>query len=80
MLWVVLGGLLAVGTVGCGNKGPLVLPAKPSAAVVGEPEADLAEPAPAADAVDTDTEAEAEADDADAQPLPDEPAAVQPGA
>lgn len=42
---VMLGGLLAAGLVGCGNKGPLVLPERP---VVEEPE-EAPLPAPAAE-------------------------------
>ena len=49
------GGLLARGIVGCGNKGPLVLPARPP--VLEQPAAMPAEPVePAAadtDAIDT---------------------------
>ena len=36
IIMVALAGLVAVGVVGCGNKGPLVLPERPAA----EPQAD----------------------------------------
>jgi predicted small lipoprotein YifL len=76
MLWVVLGGLLAAGTVGCGNKGPLVLPAKPSAAVVGDQGGPLAD---GSDPVDDTAAGDVDDADANADPLHDEPVPQQPG-
>lgn len=84
MLWVVSAGLLVAGAVGCGNKGPLVLPAKP-------PAADAAPAVPvqpaALDSVDLEAEVQADTDagsdvdaDADADATTgDDPAAAKPG-
>lgn len=49
---VMCAGLLASAIVGCGNKGPLVLPAPPPAAQ--QPMAEPDAPAPASDVDDTD--------------------------
>lgn len=57
---VMWGGLLALGIVGCGNKGPLVLPARPPALEQPAPmPAEPMEPAAAdTDAVDSDAAAD----------------------
>ena len=86
VLWVVSAGLLVAGAVGCGTKGPLVLPAKPPTAVAdataGVPAqpavvdpADLEAGVDAGSDADTDVDADVDAD----VTLDDEPAAAKPG-